>query len=166
MAGNEESDIVGKYKMYKEQQMEEMLQAMGYTYTSRRAIMIATKYFKIEKYGEYWQTTEYIKSNIVKESWSLKFRSGKKFSWTARNGTKVKSLITMKDNKFEFRHDPGDLQEYRTLHGEMEFFGKVEMVMKMREGEVEGLSTTTRSIIRLVMVNISCVSGNLIKTMK
>jgi hypothetical protein len=130
MAGNEESDIVGKYKMYKEQQMEEMLQAMGYTFTSRRAIMTATKYFKIEKNGEYWQTTEYIKSNI---------RSGKKFSWTARNGTKVKSLITKKDNKFEFRHDPSDLQEYRTLHGEMEFLDTGEMVMKMRVEEVEGL---------------------------
>ena len=56
MAGNEESDIVGKYKMNKEQQMDEMLQAMGFTYTSRRAIMTSTKYFKIEKNGEYWHS--------------------------------------------------------------------------------------------------------------
>ena len=47
MAINEESNIVGKYKMYKEQKMEELLLAMGYTYTSRRAIMSATKYFKM-----------------------------------------------------------------------------------------------------------------------
>ena len=137
--GRNVTDIVGKYKMYKEQQMEEMLQAMGYNYTSRRAIMTATKYFKIEKNGEYWQTTEYIKSNIVKKSWSLKFRSGKKFSWTARDGTKVKSLIPKKDNKFKFRHDPRHLQEYMTLHGETEFLDKREMVVKMRVEEAEGL---------------------------
>ena len=64
-----------------------MLQAMGYNYTSRKAIGNARKYFKLESKGEYWQTTEYIRSSLVKDSWSLKFRSGKNFSWTARNGT-------------------------------------------------------------------------------
>ena len=137
--GSEDSDIIGMYEMYKEQGMNEILEAMGYTLPSRLAIMSASQYFKIEKKDEYWQTTEYIRSSIVKESWSLRFRSGKKFSWTAKNGSKVKSLITKKDNKFEFRNDPSDLEEYRTLYGEMEFFENGEMLMKLRVEEVEGL---------------------------
>merc|ERR1719435_506412 len=95
--------IVGRYIMYQEheQGQEEILQALGYNYPSRMAIMNATKYLQIKKYGEYWQMTEYFRSFVVKESFSLTFRSGKKFSWTARNGSEMKSLITKVDKRFE-----------------------------------------------------------------
>ena len=132
-------DIVGKYKLYKEDKMDNVLEAMEYNYTSRIAIMNAYHYIKIESHGEYWQISETIRSNIVKESWSLRFRSGKKFSWTAKNGTKVNSLITKKGNKFEFRHEPMDTVEYRTLHGVMEFKKDGKMVMTLVVEEVEGL---------------------------
>ena len=35
MTGSEDSDIIGMYEMYKEQGMNEILEAMGYTYPSR-----------------------------------------------------------------------------------------------------------------------------------
>ena len=125
--------------MYKEHGLEQILQAMGYNYPSRMAIMNATKYLQIKKYGEYWLMTEYFRSFVVKESFSLLFRSGKKFSWTARNGSEMKSLITKVGKRFEFRHEPSDLQEYRTLYGEVEFFENKEVVMKIKVEEVDGL---------------------------
>ena len=124
--------------MYKEDGQEEILQAMGYNYLIRMAIMNATKYLQIKKYGEYWQMTEYFNSLVVKESFSLTFRSGKKFSWTAGNGSEMKSLITKVDKKFEFRHEPSDLQEYKTLYGEAEFFEDGEMVTKIKVDEIDG----------------------------
>ena len=130
--------IVGRYIMYEECGLEEILQAMGYNYPSRKVIMNATKYLQIKKHGEYWEMTEYFRSSAVKESFSLKFRSGKKFSWTARNGSEVKSLITKVDKRFEFRHEPSDLQEYKTLYGEMEFFEDGDVVIKTKVEEVDG----------------------------
>ena len=54
---------------------------------------------------------------------------------------KVKSVITKKGNKFEFRHDPSDLKEYPAIKGEMDFLKNGEMVMTMNveKGEVNGL---------------------------
>ena len=43
-------DIVGKYKMYKEDNMDKVLEAMGYNYTTRSAIMNAYHYIKIESH--------------------------------------------------------------------------------------------------------------------
>ena len=138
LSQDDSEDIVGRYVMYEEQGQEEILQAMGYNFPSRIAIMNATKYLQIKKYGEYWQMTEYFRSFVVKESFSLTFRSGKKFSWTARNGSQMKSLITKVDKRFEFRHEPSDQQEYKTLIGETEFFENGEMVTKIKVEEVDG----------------------------
>ena len=137
MIRQEDSDfIVGTYVMYTEQGMDQILQAMGYNHPSRMVIMSGTKYMKVEKKGDYWQITECVKNFNFKECFCLKFRSGKKFSWTARNGSKVKSLVTRMGNKFEFRHEPSDLEEYKILYGETEFFEDGDVVMKMK---VEGL---------------------------
>ena len=144
MNDNDKDDseyIVGRYIMYKEQGQEEILKAMGYNYPSRMSIMNATRYLQMKKFGEYWQMTESYKSVVVKMSCSLTFWSGKEFSWTASNGSKMKSLITkVGKGRFEFRHEPIDpQQEYKTLLGKVEFFENGEMVTKIKLEEVDGL---------------------------
>ena len=121
-----DSDLIGTYKQVEQNNHIDLLEAFfieGISWAESTAISMAEIHFKLEKQGDYWKQTEYIRAPGYKDAWSIKYRIGKSFVWPARNGSRVHSIVIREGNCFKYKHEPED-KNYRTLAGDLVFHPK------------------------------------------
>jgi hypothetical protein len=133
--------IVGKYIMEEGENYLELLQAFTHgrlTASEEAGLRFGRCYLRLELLpdGETWKKTEDVVWPGYSKSWSIRFRSGRPFSW-GMDGSLVRSLVTKEGDTFVSRHEPQDREAYRVLTGTLAFGagGQLQHTSRVEDGD-------------------------------